>query len=79
MLKIITRCININIILLQKKQKKKEFCRIGRSDISRSGIRIWDLRATYIYLPNYLTRLNDLGYPSTCVFSSFLLDICSVL
>ena len=37
------------------------------------GIRTWDIRVFYLTTYNYLTRPNDLGYPTTCVFPWFFI------
>ena len=41
--------------------------------ITYDGIQTWELRVFYLTTYNYLTRPNDLGYPTTCVFPCFLL------
>ena len=50
----------------KKRTKKKKFRRITipLSELTSIEIRTWDLEFS-TYLPNYLTRFNDLGYPTT--------------
>ena len=61
-----------NNILLKKRKKKFRDC--PKDTLFQTGFE----PATFefpTYQPNYLTCPNDLGYPTTCVFRSFLMHL----
>ena len=64
---------NTNNNILLKKKKKKNF-----ETVPDTLFQTGSEPATFefpIYLPNYLTRPNDLGYPTICVFRCFLMHL----
>ena len=61
-----------NNILFKKKEKKIQDS--PKDTLFQTGFEF----ATFeflTYLPNYLTRPNDLGYPTICVFRCFLMHL----
>ena len=62
---------NNNILF---KKRKKNFRDCPKDTLFQTGFE----PATFEfpnYLPNYLTRPNDLGYPTICVFRCFLMHL----
>ena len=47
---------------------KKNFGTVPKTHCSRLGLNLRPSSFLPTYLPNYLTRPNDLGYPTICVF-----------
>ena len=62
-----------NNILLKKKEKK--ISRLSQTHCSRLGSNLRLSSFLPTYLPNYLTRPNDLGYSTVCVFRCFLMHL----
>ena len=65
-----------NNILFKKKKKKFRDC--PKDTLFQTGLE----PATFefpTYLPNYITRPNDLGYPTICVFRCFLMHLLGCL
>ena len=65
-----------NNIYLKKKEKKIRDC--PKDTLFQTGFE----PATFefhTYLPNYLTRPNDFGYPTICVFRCFLMHLLGSL
>ena len=60
-----------NNILFKKRKKKFRYC--PKDKLFQSGFDPVTFFPTY--LPNYLTRPNDLGYPTICVFRCFLMHL----
>ena len=70
-MKIVIKNSNNNILL---KERKKKLLKTVPDTLFQTGFE----PATFefpIYLPNYLTRPNDLGYPTICVFQCFLMHL----
>ena len=57
-----------NIMKIKETNKKKNIIVLTFA-ITYGGIRTWDLRVSYLTTYNYLTRPNDLGYLTICVFA----------
>ena len=51
--------------------------RLYENHIVRDWVWTWALRVYFLptYLPTYLICPNDLSYPTTCVFSCFLMHL----
>ena len=73
-MKFVFKNSNNNILLLKKGKKKFRDC---PWHIVPDWVWTCDLRVLYLptYLPNYLTRPNDLGYPTIRVFRCFLMHL----
>ena len=67
----------ITIRYCLKKNEKKDFWHaVLKSHSMGRDLKLGHssfLPSTYTYIPNYLTRPNDLGYPITCAFLFYLL------
>ena len=75
-MKIVINNSNNNKLLLKK---GKKISRLSQTHCSRLGLNLRpsSFLPTYLptHLPNYITRPNDLGYPTIRVFRYFLMHV----
>ena len=71
-MKIVIKNSNNNILL---KKTKTKISRLSQTHCSRLGLNLRPSNFLPTYLPNYLTRPNDLGYPTIRVFRCFLMQL----
>ena len=71
-MKIVIKNSNNNMLL---KKRKKKISRLSQTHCSRLGLNLRPSSFLPTYLPNYLTRPNDLGYPTIRVFRCFLMHL----
>ena len=70
-MQIVIKNSNNNILL----KKRKKNSRPSQTHCSRLGLNLRPSSFLPTYLPNYVTRPNDLGYPTIRVFRCFLMHL----